>query len=277
MARIRTIKPEFCTSEQVAECSPNARLLFVCMWMFCDDAGRHPANCKRLKMEVFPGDPFTDKQIKEFVAELIRVGLLSEYTHENTMFWQVTGWKKHQKIEKPSYKYGPLDNLGMPVFFDDESSNGRRVVDDSSPPEGNGMEGSLMEGSRKDGGIDDKASTPQASGYTFLAADGSEWILPADKLDEYRKSFPELDLKRELLKAGQWLRDNPKRRKTQKGMCAFICSWLGRAQNSSGGGSEVRAPTAPVTFAQQRETNSKSAGDAWLAKMKKQEEANATK
>ena len=41
MARIRSIKPEFWTAEQVMECSPMARLLFIGMWNFCDDGGNH--------------------------------------------------------------------------------------------------------------------------------------------------------------------------------------------------------------------------------------------
>ncbi len=43
MARIRSIKTEFWTAEQVMECSPIARLLFIGMWNFCDDGGNHPA------------------------------------------------------------------------------------------------------------------------------------------------------------------------------------------------------------------------------------------
>ena len=48
MARIRTVKPEFWTSEQVAECTPIARLAFIGIWNFCDDNGIHPASIKRL-------------------------------------------------------------------------------------------------------------------------------------------------------------------------------------------------------------------------------------
>lgn len=237
MPRIRTIKPEFCTSEQVAECSTNARLLFVLMWCFCDDAGRHPANCKRLKMEVFPGDAFTDKQMQGFVAELIGAGLLSEYTHEGATYWQVTGWKKHQKIDKPSYKYPPFGADGSPLPVADHSPNARRTLADRSPPEGNGMEGSRKEGNGVFVcGVVDRATTPPPSNdlteYVFEVSDGSEWTLTQAKLDQYRKTFPELDLNRELLKASQWLTDNPKRRKTPGGMPAFLSSWLGRAQNA---------------------------------------------
>ena len=49
MARIRTVKPEFWASEQVMECSPIARLLFIGLWNFCDDAGNHPLSEKTLR------------------------------------------------------------------------------------------------------------------------------------------------------------------------------------------------------------------------------------
>ncbi len=101
MARIRTIKPEFWTSEQVIELSRDARLLFVGMWNFCDDAGVHPAAYKTLKAEVFPGDDITGDEVKKMVREIIAQGLLGEFEHEGRRWWFVTGWK-HQLINRPS-------------------------------------------------------------------------------------------------------------------------------------------------------------------------------
>lgn len=129
MARIRTVKPEFFTSEQVAECSTNARLLFVGMWCFCDDQGVHPASTARLKMEVFPADDFTKEQVAGMVAELVTHGLLQEYDVEGQKYWLVTGWK-HQKIDKPSKKY--------PLPVGDDSSNCRREFDERSGTEWKG-------------------------------------------------------------------------------------------------------------------------------------------
>lgn len=137
MARIRTIKPEFWTSEQVVECSPIARLLFVGMWNFCDDGGNHPASAKTLKMQIFPGDDIAASQIESYVSELINSGLLSEYTADGRKYWHVTGWK-HQKIDRPSYKH--------PRPLDDNSSNDRRELDGRHPPEGKGREGNGEEG-----------------------------------------------------------------------------------------------------------------------------------
>lgn len=248
MPRIRTIKPEFCVSEQTAECSTNARLLFVLMWCFCDDAGRHPANTKRLKMEVFPGDSFTDAEVRSFIDELIRVGLLIEYEYENTKFWEVTGWEKHQKIDRPSYKFGPLNDQGEPVF----SSNARRILGESSTDatprkgmEGNGREWRGEEGKGMDVcGVGESSPTPPATKgdppakpvdlpteFSFIVCDGSEWFLSVRKYGEYRKSFPELNLDSELRKASQWTRDNAKKRKTANGMHAFLGRWLASAQD----------------------------------------------
>ena len=79
MARIRSIKPQFWTSEQIADCSPNARLLFIGLWNFCDDYGVHPASPARLKMEAFPNDAFSKPDIRAMVDELLDAQLLTEY------------------------------------------------------------------------------------------------------------------------------------------------------------------------------------------------------
>lgn len=125
MARIRSIKPEFWTSEQIVDCSPITRLLFIGMWNFCDDGGNHPASARTLKMEVFPGDDISIDQVQKCVDELIRNELIILYESEGKGYWHVTGWK-HQKIDRPTYKYPK---------FDEHSAITRRDIDESSPPD----------------------------------------------------------------------------------------------------------------------------------------------
>jgi len=100
MARIRSIKPEFWTSEQVMECSPNARLLFIGLWNFCDDAGRHPFSARQIKAEIMPGDDVSSENIRGMLEELSRIGLIEVYEVDNKQYLQVTGWH-HQRIDKP--------------------------------------------------------------------------------------------------------------------------------------------------------------------------------
>lgn len=154
MARIRSIKPEFWTSEQIMDCSPSARLAFIGMWNFCDDAGIHPASAKTLKAEVFPADDILVGDVQVLVDELKTNGLIIEYEVAGKAYWQVTGWA-HQKIEKPNYKH-PKPETRQP--FDDKSPTDRRPLDDLSTPErrgeekeSKGMDTSLSSGAHESG------------------------------------------------------------------------------------------------------------------------------
>jgi len=150
MARIRTVKPEFWSSEQVMECSPIARLLFIGLWNFCDDAGNHVASAKTVKAEIFPGDDISSTDVQRMLDELSSNSLIAFYTKGDKDYLHVTGWRKHQKIEKPTYKH--------PAFSEDDW----RAVVEASPPEGKGMEGngreeeqsSLRSDSSNAGGVD---------------------------------------------------------------------------------------------------------------------------
>lgn len=117
MARIRSIKPDFWTSEQVMECSTNARLLFIGLWNFCDDSGRHPVAPKKIKALIFPADDFTVDEVSRMLDELSANGLIQLYSVDNKEFFQVTGWH-HQKIDRPQKpKY--------PAPIGEHSTNGR--------------------------------------------------------------------------------------------------------------------------------------------------------
>ncbi len=134
MARIRTIKPEFWTSEQVMECSMNARLLFIGLWNFCDDKGRHAYSPRTIKAEVLPGDNFTADEIDGLLQELSLNGLVSIYAVGDKKFLQVTGWH-HQRIDKPQ-------KAKHPSPIEDHSENGQGTFDA-------GREGSRQEGKGK--------------------------------------------------------------------------------------------------------------------------------
>jgi len=137
MARIRSIKPEFWASEQVMECSPTARLLFIGLWNFCDDAGNHVASAKTIKAEIFPGDDISSTDVQRMLDELSSNSLIAFYANGDKQYLHVTGWKKHQKIDRPTFKHPPY------------SDSDRRGLDESSPPEGKGEEGRGEEGKGK--------------------------------------------------------------------------------------------------------------------------------
>lgn len=143
MARIRTVKPEFWSSEQVMSCTPLARLLFIGIWNFCDDGGNHPLSPRTIKALVFPGDDITVESVDRLLAELKSSDLIALYAVEGKTYLHVRGWR-HQKIDKRTFKYpafigGPEESSpsGSRVL-DEESSNGSRVLAPGREGMGNG-------------------------------------------------------------------------------------------------------------------------------------------
>lgn len=187
MARIRTVKPEFWTSEQIAECSTITRLLFIGMWNFCDDGGNHPASLKSLKMQVFPSDDIQLSEIGTMIDELVKNELITQYTVNNKDYWHVLGWK-HQKIEKPNYKhpeYFPTNS--KPI--DDHSANDSLPVDPVR--ESKGMEGKGMDINNKNNASEDFQK--QDESHLYVAPTRRTYSL----FDEWK---PEPELWKETLK-----------------------------------------------------------------------------
>jgi hypothetical protein len=52
------------------------------------------------------------------------------------------------------------------------------------------------------------------------------WALKESKQKQYQELYPNLDVPQEMRKARQWCIDNPGKRKTPRGMTAFLGRWL---------------------------------------------------
>jgi hypothetical protein len=75
------------------------------------------------------------------------------------------------------------------------------------------------------------AADPVLLVFSTVGNGPAEWALKESKIREYRETFPALDVLAECRRALQWLRDNPRNRKTAKGMPRYLGGWLSRAQN----------------------------------------------
>lgn len=65
-----------------------------------------------------------------------------------------------------------------------------------------------------------------------------EWRLTQGHLDEMIAAYPALDVMAECRKALLWVKAKPERRKTARGMRAFLLGWLGKSQD--------RGPRSPL-------------------------------
>lgn len=95
MARIRTIKPEFFTSEDIVSMTPLARIFYVSLWCEADREGRMEWKPKTFKMRYLPGD---NCEVVELAQELIDRGLIVLYAAGGKQYAEIPTFAKHQVI-----------------------------------------------------------------------------------------------------------------------------------------------------------------------------------
>ena len=153
MPRIRSIKPEICTSQQFAEASQSARLLFILSWLHCDDRGVHPWRPMELKMRCFPGDTCSAAEVESWMEELYQSGLYHRFHADGELYLLVSGWFKHQRIDKPTYKYPDPEECKILRALDEPSADPPRALPEpsQSPLPRSGVEWSGVEGRGEEG------------------------------------------------------------------------------------------------------------------------------
>lgn len=111
---------------------------------------------------------------------------------------------------------------------------------------------------------------PEELAGTLPLVDGSEFQISKAQVTEWQSAFPGVDVKTQLMQAKIWLRANPTRGKTRKGILRFAVGWLDKAQNSRGGTTNPSRPVAlrgegygihPTTF----EKPARAKYEEWLA------------
>lgn len=93
MARARNIKPGFFKNEDLAECTPFARLCFAGLWTMADREGRLEDRPKRIKGELFPYDSV---EVEPLLEELARWGFIRRYQVGGERFIFIIKFVEHQ-------------------------------------------------------------------------------------------------------------------------------------------------------------------------------------
>ena len=93
MPKIRGVKPDYWTDDDIVELSIPARLLFIGLWNYACDNGHLQDKPRQIKIRVMPGD---DVSVPELLREL----------EEKERIRRVDGWitvpnlAKHQKVDR---------------------------------------------------------------------------------------------------------------------------------------------------------------------------------
>jgi hypothetical protein len=166
MARIRTYKPSFFRSEDVAALTFRARLTWLGLWPHCDDEGRMKDNAKLIKGDVWPLDDVSLEDVEEDLAQLAAEGRIVRYEVDGRRYLAVTNWLEHQRIQKPTpSKIPPPPGSGStPGGVEDRSGS-------ATGGKGREEEGKGGEGERASAPPPPPDSRPRCQRHAHLADD----------------------------------------------------------------------------------------------------------
>lgn len=103
MGRMRTLKPEFFTDEELAELSPLHRLLFAGLWTVADRDGRLEDRPKMLKAVLLPWDAC---DIDRLLEDLHEAEFIQRYEVDGKRCIHIPEFPKHQKPHPKERSFG---------------------------------------------------------------------------------------------------------------------------------------------------------------------------
>jgi hypothetical protein len=236
--RSRNIKPGFFLNDDLAEVDFGTRLLFIGLWCFADREGRFERKPKKIKATIFPYDEF---DIEKGLCDLMSLHVITC----NDMVCQIINFVKHQHPHPHEAK-----SILSTVEFENNNIEQNQCHDmslQSLPMSDNVMK--CKSDVRMLGCYDSFINTSCAELenpsslqteipqevfiFEIPLADKTEFGITQLDIDNWYDVFPAIDILSELKRMRLWCEDNPKNKKTRRGVRRFCSSWLERSQNKA--------------------------------------------
>lgn len=181
--RIRSIRPEFWRSDDIANLCREDRLLFIGLWSYVDDNGVGIDDHRLIAADLFALED-DQKEVREFVrdglATLSRALLVIRYSLDGKSYIYIPTWDRHQRVDRPGHaRYPrPPDNRTPPTSGnsndpDQFAMDSRRTRD--SLDAGEGEKGRRGEGEKT---------------TTSLTADAARTSDTPDPFDDFWAAYP---------------------------------------------------------------------------------------
>jgi hypothetical protein len=138
VARIRSVHPDICVSETMAELPAELERTFVRLWTHCDDYGRCVHNPRLIKAALYPlHDCVTATQIESELMDLEERGLIASYEVDGITYLYVRSWSEYQHPQRRSKSRCPVPPDASEQSDEGSANAPRGFAEDdaSSPPD----------------------------------------------------------------------------------------------------------------------------------------------
>ena len=178
--RIRSIKPEFWRSRDIANLNWDARLVFIGLWSYVDDNGVGKDIDYDIIGDLFAADLIKDPRetvarVSEAIGSLHQAGLVHRYEVNGDRLLYISFWEEVQRIDKPGKGRNPRPD----GTFDYKESAIRESV--ASPPE------TLAPGTGEQG---NRGTGEQGTNTRSPAPPSSVRDPGPDRFDEFWEAYP---------------------------------------------------------------------------------------
>lgn len=232
MAAGRMLKESIRTSKTVNALSDFQFRLWAYLITYVDDYGRGSADPELLKGLVFPRRKgITESQIKDGLTVLANTGMITLYEVDGESYFYFPKWGEHQRIRAKwsQFPAPPKDaaaSCGNPP---------QSAASCGNPPIEVEVEVEVEEEVEPEVEVEDSCAELQSTAaLTLLLIDGTEYPVTQDFIDQMQECYPAVDIMQELRTMKAWCISNPKKRKTERGIKAFINNWLAKEQDKGG-------------------------------------------
>ena len=172
--RIRSIKPEFWRSADIAALPWETRLLFIGLWSYVDDNGVGVDREALIAADLFADDLSrgpreTLARVSEGLSLLTSRGLIARYSVDSRDYLAIVTWKTHQRIDKPNKPRYPEPTSDYAEPRDTPATPSRHFPETPAPGTGEqGNRGTEEQGNRSGGKVVREGTTARAESIAPL-------------------------------------------------------------------------------------------------------------
>lgn len=235
----RLIKEGIRTSKKINSLSDFEFRTWAYLITYVDDYGRGSADPELLKGFVFPRrKEVREQDIRKALEALERTGSIFLYEVAGEPYFCFPNWSKHQRIQTKKSKY--------PAPSDSDISRWFTVNHREPPPESESNPNPESESNPKNICAEPQAaSTPPA--ILLPLNNGTDYPVSVEQCQEWAGLYPAVDVMQQLRQMKGWLDANPAKRKTARGINAFIVRWLAKEQDRGRASQKGSKPTTCCT------------------------------